>query len=146
MGQRTQAKLKEFFRKAKKKAKLETELTELNKQINIDTQELYDLMTEEGIDSMKIDGIEFKPDEKPQYSFNIPDGLKPIEFDGFLKWLKKEKYDGIIKTQPNIHPQTLTATLNKHIEQGKQLPEFIEMKTWNYIKYNKSAVERMVKE
>lgn len=122
----------------------ESRLKDVNKKIVSLETELYDDMTEEQVDSIKISGIEFKPIEDQYFSLaGEYQGKKWDEAEGFHAFLAKIGEGGAIKTKPTVHPQTRLAILKRYVDDGGMLPEWIEEKYHNTVKYNKSAIRRM---
>jgi len=141
-----QGKAKELLLKLRLKARYEAHLKDLNKNIGIEIGQLHDAMVDEGLDSIEIDGIKFAPQEETTFALNkdVTDAGKWDDCPEFLAWLEETKNSGVIKTIKTVHPQTRTKLIKEHVEKGGELPPFIKENVWGSVKYNKSAVARLV--
>jgi len=137
--------VKYFLDILKDKAKAENKIKEYNKHISeIDTF-LANRMVDESVDKLAIDGIEFKPIDEEQFSLdNEKTEYKIWDNPDFFEWLKKIGEDGLIKVKETVHPQTRTKFLKEMREQNIELPEWIKVAFYTHLKYNKSAVGRLV--
>ena len=100
-------------------------------------------MLEEDVESIVVDElkIEFKTEE--QFSLNIENGWDDPE-GPFFKWLKDIGNEGLIKTKSAVHNATRTKFLKEWLAEKKPLPDFIDLKYWNRIKYNQAEIGRRV--
>lgn len=134
-----------FFEDLKEKERLDYQMGELNKKIFSTSEKLYEQMEAEGVESIKIDGIEFKP--VVEQDFSLAGDLKGAKWDDcgvWFKWLKEVGEKGLIKTKETVPANTRKKFLKEWIESNKTLPEFIAEKFFNTVKYNKSKIATMV--
>lgn len=100
------------FKEKKETAKaLKSKLEEINREITIMEGQLYELMTENGIEGLKIDGKSLFP--QSLYWASIPADL---ENDGFEQ-LETLELGSLIKRKVNT--QTLSAEMRRRIEEGE---------------------------
>jgi len=93
----SQEKAKDFLELLKKREQLQSELTELNKQITQKSQELYDMMEDENVDSIEIEGIKFEP--VVEQDFVLTGELAGKKWDDvteWFQWLKEIGEDGLM--------------------------------------------------
>jgi len=144
MENNVQKKATEFLEKLKEKERLELRLKELNKQITTDSQELYDLMEEEKVDSIEIEGIKFTPTVMQDFVLADNEARSWDEHPEFFKWLKEIGEDSLIRTKETVPWNTRKKFLKEWVEENNPLPPFIKEVFFNTIKYNKSAIKRLV--
>lgn len=147
MGE-SQTKSKDLLIKLKQVQALEIHLKQLNKEIMLDAGRLYETMEDEKVDSISIDGIEFKPILDVAFALNhsIVKEKKWDECLKWFKWLQEIGEDGLIKTRQSVHGGTRNKFLKDYIEDADNpaLPEFIEMSSYGNVRYNKTAIKRLV--
>lgn len=137
----------ELLAKLKKYEELKIESAKVSKDIYNLEQDLYDEMDGSTDEAIKIEGIEFKPMLETDYALSDEyKGGKWDEIGVFFQWLKSIGEDGLIKTKETVHPNTRKAYLKSYVDSGNELPDFIQEKYIQRIKYNKSAIARMVKQ
>lgn len=133
----------------KDKSEMEAKLKEMNKQIFVSSQELYDLMEQENVEKINIEGIDFKPDVALDFSItdeSAPQGIKWDDYPEWFNWLKSRGDGDLIKTKETVAWNTRRKYLKELIEKGEQLPAWITEQWTNTVKYNKSAIARLVNE
>jgi len=141
----SQEKAKDFLELLKKREQLQSELTELNKQITQKSQELYDMMEDENVDSIEIEGIKFEP--VVEQDFVLTGELAGKKWDDvteWFQWLKEIGEDGLIRVKETVPWNTRKKFLKDWVNDGKPLPSFIKETFFPTVKYNKSAVKRLV--
>ena len=144
----SQVKAKELLAKLKRVQELEIQTTELNKEIMVDAGSLYESMDEEGVDSISIEGIEFKPVMDVAFGLNheIVEEKKWDDCPKWFEWLQEIGEGGLVKTRQSVHGGTRNKFLKDYIEdkENPALPDFISVSTFGNVRYNKSAIKRMV--
>lgn len=138
---------KKLLQALKEKELLDLRMKELNKYIYILEQKLNESMQSLNSDKISIDGIEFKPVIEESYAINKIDGLvenwnDPTVFD----WFRERNMGDLIMNREEIHHTQRTASLKEYVKEGNPLPDFIKQTLRETVKYNKSAVKRLVKE
>lgn len=137
-------KINTLIQKHSRLEKLNEEKAELSRDIYNLEQEVYDEMQERDMDKISMHGIDFKL--HIDTNFKLGEGLSKWDNPKFFSWLKKNGYEGVIKTRASVHANTRTATLKTHMEEGGELPPFIQAEYVPQLKYNRSAMKRLVKE
>jgi len=135
-------KVKDFLKLLLYKEKIDKELKELNKQIALKNNELFEIFTERNINKIMVNDVEFKPDVKQ--NFNLIDGHKWDEDERFQKWLDDIGESDLWRVKKTIPFNTRDKFLRDYYEDKKQLPDFIKVDDFGYIKFNKSQIKRMV--
>jgi hypothetical protein len=126
------------------KARAEAALTDLNKTIAIAEMSLADRMDREGVQSIKVQGIEFTPHMDEDYALAGPEtGKKWDESAAWFDWLKDNGLSDVIKVKESVHWATRKKVLSELVSEGKPLPDFIKERYLQTVKFNKSAVERL---
>jgi len=141
---------KDFLLLLQKKTRIELQLKEINKDLYDREQCLFDSMIEEGVPSLSLDmgteSIKFEPKVDTDFSLDGPvAGRKWDDIGMWFDWLREIGEDGLIKTKESVNAQTRKAFLKEYTEKGNMLPDFIKESPMNKVKYNKSALERSVK-
>lgn len=137
----------DFLTLLKEKESLENKLTEINKQVYAKEQELYDSMQSINSESISIEGIEFKPQIDESFSIEKIEGvIETWSDEAVFNWFKEKNMGDAIKTREEIHHATRTSMLKEYVSSGGELPDFIKQAYRPMIKYNKSAVKRLVNE
>ena len=57
--------------------------------------------------------------------------------------LQRDKH-GLINTKESVHAGTRKSFLAAWRKEGKNIPEFINVKFWNHVNLNKAEIKRMV--
>lgn len=138
-----QEKLKQLYDKLIEKQKKEFELSDLNSEITQLQGEAFELMEDEGVGAIEIEGITFKP--KVEQTFTLNTDKPNTRWDSFpdwFAWLKKVGEDGLIKTKESVHHASRNKFLGDWVKKGNELPDFINESFFSTIKYNKSAIKR----
>ena len=136
--------VKLLFHTLKERERTENKLKELNKSIESLRSELYEVMDEEGFDSLEFEGIKFEPDIKRDFVLNGQyKGMQWDYVEEVMNWFEQH-YPGLAKIKKSIHPQTRAKQLKDHVDNNLPLPEFIKEVFHNTIKFNKSAIKRLV--
>lgn len=124
--------------------RLEKQKKESNKDLTFINQVLTDRMEEDDVDSIEVDGV--KLEIKSERQFSIDKDKSTTQWDDpdgdFHKYLKETGNDDMIKTKASVHHQTRTSFLNKQMDDGKVLPDFIKVTLFSHVNYNKSEIER----
>jgi len=136
----------DFLELLKEKEEIERHLKSLNKEIFKLEQNLYDEFESSSTDSIEIDGIKFEPQLKPTYQLagNDNGAQKWDNKEEWFAWLKEIGEGGLIKTFESVPWNTRERFLRDWVEEGNNLPDFIQEKYMQNIKYNKSAVKRLI--
>ena len=113
-------------------------------EANVLMSKLYEAMEEQGIPKVNIGELEFKPSDNRDFSLRNVDTIKFDDCEQFFDFLKDNQLDGIIKTKRSVHAGTRKKVLKDWVDEGNPLPEFIEEKFYQTIKWNKSLVTKMV--
>ena len=143
----SQDKAKYLLDMLKTKEDIESKLKQLNKEIIIKSMELHDQMVDEECDTVTVAGIKFEPVVETNFALTEEfDGVNWDDCEEFFSWLKKIGEDGAIKTKASVHHATRARILKDYIADGNPLPEWIAEKLFSTVKYNKSAIKRMVQE
>lgn len=146
----SQDKAKLLLEAIKKAAELDGKLKELNKSINIQCMELHTSMVEElgtgeNDPSITVEGITFKPVSEQGFKLSGElSGMKWDRCDVFFNWLNEIGEDGLIRKVESVPWNTRNKFLKKWIENGHILPDFVEETFTNTVKYNKSAIKRLI--
>jgi len=143
----SQQKAKELLESLKRKEDLEAQLSTLEKDIFKASCDLHDSMEEEILDSISLEGIEFKPIVERQFKLADSGIDEKISWDihpKFLPWLKQIGEGGLIKIKETVHWKSRVSFLMNFVDKGNFLPEFIAEVFLNTVKYNKSAIKRLV--
>lgn len=139
----SQEKTKELLSLLKEKVLFEKNLKELNKKIMAIISNLYDYMEDEEISKITIEDIEFKRTIETNFSLNGKlKGKKWDEILEFHNWLREIGEDGLIK--PTVPWNTRLKFLKEWVEDDNDLPDFIKQDNFGTVKYNKSAVKRLI--
>lgn len=139
----TQNNAKKLLELLIEKEKLSNQVSDANKKIAVLSQELYDDMEDEGIDSIEVDGIKFAPEIQQDYVLSEEyKGQRWDEIGVFFKWLEEIGEDALIKTKSSVHPGTRKSFLKEYQEKGGALPDFIKETFFSTVKYNKSEIKR----
>lgn len=146
----TQLKATELAEKLIEAEKQELATSELNKKINRLKIELNEAMDDEGIPSItvKVAGGELKFDPVEEEGFKLAGPVAGQEWDKcriFHKWLEANNLGGVIKSTPTVHYQTRIKVIKEYINNGGELPDFIEPTYHSTTKFNKSLVTRLAK-
>lgn len=125
------------------KEKLENQLTAINKEITVQSEQLSTAMTDEGVDSIEIRGVKFSP--TVDRAFVFAEGYEGSQWDGpiFFDWLREIKAQGMIKTKESVHYQTRMAFLRDWVDGKNQLPDFIAERFFQTVKYKKTEVAKL---
>lgn len=137
----SQEKATELLSKLIEKEKAEAELSKLNKEITSECMQLAESMQTEGVDKVSINGIEFKPTQ--DISFSLVGGGQWDDNPVFFEWLKTEGLGDLIKTRETVHWATRNKVLKDRMDEGQAVPEFIEVKFFDTVKFNKAAIGRL---
>jgi len=141
-----QEKIKEFIEVLVAKEQYEIELKELNKKITAMGQEIYDEMVEQDVDKITVDGLEFKQHVETDYVLGEEySGAQWDKVPEWFAWLKDTGNDGLIKTIESVPWNTRKKFLKEWADAGNEMPVFVKEKYFTTVKYNKSAIARMVK-
>ena len=144
----SQDKAKTLLEKLKNVDKLKAQLSELNKEVTVLSMDLHESMIEEDIPKLVINdnGIEipFTPEVERSYSLdrNQVQARTWDDCTEWFAWLREIGEGGMIKTKETVHSGTRTAFLKQRIDEGKDIPGFVEEKFFNTVKFNKSAVKK----
>jgi len=146
----TQTKATELATKLVEAERRKLALTELNKEINRLRSELNEAMDDEDIPSItvKVAGGELKFDPIEEEEFKLAGPVAGKQWDKcgvFHAWLQEIGEEGLIKTEPSVHAATRKKFLLEWIENGEELPEFIEKTIFSTTRFNKSLVTRLAK-
>lgn len=136
---------KEYLAALKEKEQLENTLSDLNARLSGISTALYEQMVEEAIGSIEIEGIKFEP--KIEQDFSLAGKFKGKKWDEigvWFDWLKQIGEGALIKMKESVAANTRKKFLKDWVEENKPLPEFVEEKFFNTVKFNKSAVKRLV--
>ena len=129
----------------KRREELDLQTKELNKRIAKASEDLYEQMEDDGVDSIKIEGIEFK--QKVEQDFTLAGDLKGQKWDDigvWFEWLRKVGEGGLIKQKESVPGNTRKKFLKEWVAEKKDLPDFVEEKFFNTVKYSKAKIKTMI--
>ena len=129
----------------KRREELDLQTKELNKRIAKYSEDLYEQMEDDGVESIKIEGIEFK--QKVEQDFTLKGDLKGQKWDEiglWFKWLREVGEGGLIKTKESVPGNTRKKFLKDWVSEKKPLPDFVEEKFFNTVKYSKAKIKTMI--
>ena len=141
--------LAEYFHNMnKEKARLEVQMTELNKHLNSVNFALTEKMTREGqTEEVTIEGVKYKIKDTENFSLDkeiVGNEDWDDEHGHFFKMLHERGDQDLIKTVVSVHAGTRKSYLKKLLDKGECLPDFIKHSVTSMIGFNKKAIERLV--
>jgi len=141
----SQQKAEALLQELKRKIELENELKSVNKNIGSQSVELNETMTEEGVEKINIQGVDFKPHIEQNFTLkeDVP-YKKWDEFPEWFKWLRDQGEGGLIKVKETVPANTRNKFLRDWTGERRPLPDFVEEKFFNTVKYSKTAISKMV--
>lgn len=123
--------------------KLDAKLKEAHKEISAKTVELAETMEEQNVSKIEIDGIVFKPAVEENFTLKVEGKTTWDSFPKWFEWLEENGEGGLIQTKKTVPWNTRKAFLKRWTADGNDLPDFIEQKYFQTVKYNKSAIKRL---
>jgi len=111
------------------------------------TVELNEAMVDEDVPAITVQDIEFKPIEELTHSLDekVVGTNQWDDCDQFFEWLDKQGFADLVKIKKTVPWNTREKFWREHVENGGTLPDWVLLKYFNTVKWNKSAITRMVK-
>jgi len=142
---KSQTMVEELYDKLISAEKLEIQLKELNKEIQTRLSQCSEAMSEEGIDGIRYNGVEFKPSTEQVFILKGKDPYtKWDECQDWFDWLNEIGAEGIIQFKKTVHHTTRNKFLREYLDDNpdEHLPDFIGESFFDTVKFNKSEIKR----
>jgi len=127
-----------------KAAKLRADEKEQNVKANSLKAELAEAMQDEECSAVEVKGLMFKPKVEQDFSLDkeVVGTNRWDECPQVFDFFKEIGEGGIIKTKVSVAPQTRKKVLRVYLEDGGELPPWIQHKLFSTVDFNGKEVER----
>jgi len=118
-------------------------VSQLNRKIGFLKNEAAETMGEQDISELSIDGIKYKPFTEESTVLKEDASSRTFdECDEFMDFVR-EVDPGIIKTLITINPATRKAWLKRRIEAGEKIPDCVEIKYFDTVKFTGTHIKKL---
>lgn len=144
----TKSLLKYLADKLQERARLDTQMSELNKFVNEIDNFTAQRMADDDVPEMTLElngeKIKFAVTDEEQFSLN-KEVTEHTKWDNpeYFAWLKSIGEETLIKKKESVPAPTRKKHLRQMREQGIDMPDFVKVSFYTHLKYNKKAIERV---
>ncbi len=121
----------------------ETELNVLKKSLRSLENKMASQMVDEDVNKIGVHGVTFSTLEISNYSLDRKELGEDAEWDNemFFNFLREVGEGEAIKNRETIHHSTRKAILDGLIKKGVDLPNYINIKGFTKLQYNRNSIK-----